>query len=134
MQYFRRDLEKELLYWKDEKNTVLKLAGARQVGKTTLLKRFGKENFKNVLYISLMEESGRKFKEIVDAHEGKVLSNFYVEIFNSFAKYIGQVFSNDEDTLVIIDEIQESKKIYEMIKGFYDNVSCRVIVTGSYLF
>ena len=42
-------------------------------------------------------------------------------------------FSDTEDTVIIIDEIQESAEIYNRIREFTRQFRCRFIVTGSYL-
>ena len=58
----RRNIYKKLLAWKKE-NTgrVLELQGARQVGKTYILKKFGKENFSKMVYINMAENTGKNF-------------------------------------------------------------------------
>ena len=52
----RRNIYIKLLAWKKE-NTgrVLELQGARQVGKTYILKKFGKENFSKMVYINMQK-------------------------------------------------------------------------------
>ena len=56
----RRNIYIKLLAWKKE-NTgrVLELQGARQVGKTYILKKFGKENFSKMVYINMAENTGK---------------------------------------------------------------------------
>ena len=52
---FRRKIENELLNWKNNLNFNKKafiLKGLRQVGKTFIVRKFAKENFKNVIYIN----------------------------------------------------------------------------------
>lgn len=58
----RRNIYNKLLEWKKE-NTghVLELQGARQVGKTYILKKFGNENFQKMIYINMAELSGQDF-------------------------------------------------------------------------
>ena len=59
----------ELLKWKDKKNRKpLLLEGARQVGKTYLLKDFGKRYFKNVAYINFQNPS----VELIDLFNGSI--------------------------------------------------------------
>lgn len=56
---FNRAITKELEAWKNkEDRKPLMMLGARQVGKTSVLKRFGKEQFDNCAYFSLDEEKG----------------------------------------------------------------------------
>ena len=50
-----RKIEEQLLAWKNKTDDRLQLIvnGARQVGKTYILRKFGEEQFKNVVYINL---------------------------------------------------------------------------------
>ena len=58
----RRTIYNKLLEWKDENSEqVLQLEGARQVGKTYILQKFAKENYKNFIYINMAQTSGRRF-------------------------------------------------------------------------
>jgi AAA+ ATPase superfamily predicted ATPase len=64
-----RKLMSELLKWKDKSNRKpLLLEGARQVGKTYLLKEFGKRCFKNVAYINFQNPS----TELIDLFNGSI--------------------------------------------------------------
>ena len=52
----RRTIYNKLLEWKDENSEqVLQLEGARQVGKTYILQKFAKENYKNFIYINMAQ-------------------------------------------------------------------------------
>ena len=56
---FKRKILSKLEAWKrDERHKPLILRGARQVGKTSVLKRFGIECFEHCVYFSLDEEAG----------------------------------------------------------------------------
>lgn len=58
----KRNIYKRLLEWKrQDTGRVLELEGARQVGKTYILKKFGKENFQNMIYINMVEITGKTF-------------------------------------------------------------------------
>lgn len=58
----KRNIYTKLLEWKkQDTGNVLELKGARQVGKTYILKKFGRENFKRMIYISMAEDSGKDF-------------------------------------------------------------------------
>lgn len=41
-------------------------------------------------------------------------------------------FINDADTVFVVNEIQESQRVYEMIRPFHRELACGVIVTGNY--
>ena len=67
---FSRDIYKELLTWKKDKNNkVLEVSGARQVGKTYILKKFAKENFTHFIYINMAESTGEKFLQCIKIAE-----------------------------------------------------------------
>ncbi|WP_320956661.1 AAA family ATPase [Enterocloster asparagiformis] len=51
---------------KDDSGQVLQFSGARQVGKTYILKKFAYENFRHVIYISMTEPSGEQFLQCLD--------------------------------------------------------------------
>ena len=58
----RRNIYDKLIEWKKEDSgQVLEVKGARQVGKTYILKKFGRENFRKMVYISMAETTGKKF-------------------------------------------------------------------------
>lgn len=58
----RRNIYRKLAEWKaQDTGRVLELKGVRQVGKTYILKKFGRENFGNMVYIKMAEPSGEDF-------------------------------------------------------------------------
>ena len=121
---FRRTIYKDLLNWKNSNSgKVLQLEGARQVGKTFILRKFAKENYKQEIYINMAQYSGREFETLVDSKDAHLI----------FDKYTNGEFRDTRDTIVIIDEIQESSKIYSMIRQFAREFKCDFVVTGSYL-
>lgn len=69
----KRDIYKKLLEWKqDDSGKVMQVSGARQVGKTYILKKFARENFKHVVYISMAEQSGEQFLQCMDTVNERV--------------------------------------------------------------
>ena len=131
----RRNIYKKLLAWKKE-NTgrVLELQGARQVGKTYMLKKFGKENFSKMVYINMAETTGKHFLQCVSIamewEPGKPMEE--TPIRKALELY-DETFKDNKDTVVIIDEIQESAEIYNQIRTLAREFQAYVIVTGSYL-
>lgn len=70
MKELQRDIYKSLIKWKENKSgKVLELSGARQVGKTYILTKFGKENYKNFIYINMAQTSGKDFIKCLDTAE-----------------------------------------------------------------
>ena len=131
----RRNIYKKLLAWKKE-NTgrVLELQGARQVGKTYILKKFGKENFSKMVYINMAENTGKNFLRCISIamewEPGKPMEE--TPIRKALELY-DETFKDNKDTVVIIDEIQESAEIYNQIRTLAREFQAYVIVTGSYL-
>ena len=131
----RRNIYIKLLAWKKE-NTgrVLELQGARQVGKTYILKKFGKENFSKMVSINMAENTGKNFLRCVSIamewEPGKPMEE--TPIRKALELY-DETFKDNKDTVVIIDEIQESAEIYNQIRTLAREFQAYVIVTGSYL-
>jgi len=134
----KRDAYKKLLEWKNNHNNkVLLIEGARQVGKTYLVKKFARENYTNVIYINLLEETGEDLLTIYEVVKEERLSgkldrektNSLKEMFRRFSNK----FKDSEECIIIIDEIQESYKIYNMIRQFAREFTTHFIMTGSYL-
>ena len=131
----RRNIYIKLLAWKKE-NTgrVLELQGARQVGKTYILKKFGKENFSKMVYINMAENTGKNFLRCISIamewEPGKPREETPVR---KALELYDETFKDNKDTVVIIDEIQESAEIYNQIRTLAREFQAYVIVTGSYL-
>ena len=131
----RRDIYKKLLKWKEaDTGNILELRGARQVGKTYILKKFGKENFKKMIYINMVELSGRNFLKCISmAMEEKQRESSVDSPFKKALKLYDPEFIDDKDTVIIIDEIQESIQVYNQICAFVRVLQSYVMVAGSYL-
>ncbi len=120
-----RILINELRKWKDsEEHKPIVLRGARQVGKSTLVRMLGKE-FDVYYEINLEHEADRDmFDKYNDVHE--LLKAIYF-------KNARTPLSN-EKTLLFIDEIQNSPKAVAMLRYFYEDVGhIHVIAAGSLL-
>lgn len=131
----KRDIYNKLKEWKaDRTGKVLELTGARQVGKTFILKKFGKENYRRCIYINMIEESGKAFLKCLEAASSWKPGEKRIEkpLHHAFELY-DEGFRDSEDFLIIIDEIQDSAEVYGKIRNLARDFSCDVIVTGSYL-
>jgi predicted AAA+ superfamily ATPase len=136
--YIERDVYKEMLAWKIKEefnkahglsNNALSLEGPRQCGKTYLAHKFGKENYKNYVYLNLaMKKDLNIFLDVYNdtSLRGKVL---YDKLFAQF----DPAFKNDPGTLVIIDEIQESSDVYNTIRDILASCEFHFMIIGSYL-
>lgn len=132
----KRHVYQELLSWKENgSHTTLEVNGARQVGKTYIINKFADENFKQKIYVNLFELSGKQFMACYEKAanwqpgRGKRPKSPLHDAFTMF----DEDFVDEEDTVVIIDEIQESAEIYNRVREFTRQFRCRFIVTGSYL-
>lgn len=131
----RRNIYNKLIEWKNQDTGhVLELKGARQVGKTYILKKFGKEYFKNMIYINMAEATGKNFLRCIfsatEWEPGKTMEENPVRKALELYK---PEFKDSKDTVVIIDEIQESAEVYNQIRTLAREFQTYVIVTGSYL-
>lgn len=122
----QRLLMEQLIKWKQKKNRKpLIIHGARQVGKTWLMKEFGKKHFNRVAYISF--DNNETAKGIFDL-------DFDIRRIISALKIAAGTDIQAEDTLIILDEIQEAPKAMTSLKYFYENApQFYVIAAGSLL-
>lgn len=122
---FERLLEPQLISWKtDPDRKPLILRGARQVGKTTLVKEFG-NSYKNVVLLNLELTKDKNYFEHYDDVPTIVEALF---IANNLS------VEEKRETLLFIDEIQESPKAIAMLRYFYEmEPEIHVIAAGSLL-
>lgn len=108
-----RTVFSKLLGWKNSPyRKPLILKGVRQVGKTWLLKEFGKRYYENTAYFNFDEnEEYKQFFETTKDVE-RILQNLRMAS--------GQIIEA-EKTLVIFDEIQDAPKVINALKYFCEN-------------
>jgi predicted AAA+ superfamily ATPase len=105
-----RELLSELKIWKNKKNRLpLILKGARQVGKTWLLKKFGEECFNDVCYINF-----EKHAFVKEIFEGSISP---MQVIETLSVFHGKPILSDK-TLLIFDEIQEVPRALTALKYF----------------
>ena len=116
----------QLTDWKNKKDHMpLILQGARQVGKTWLMKEFGKQNYINVAYISF--DTDDTAKEIFK--KGFNTDRIITELGLSVGFKI-----EPDNTLIIFDEVQECPLALTSLKYFNENApQYDIIAAGSYL-
>jgi predicted AAA+ superfamily ATPase len=121
---FERNITQQIEVWKDKLNRKpLILRGARQVGKTTLVRAFG-ENYAQTIFLNLEKPEDRNFFEA------------YEDVYTILdALYLSRnLTSEKKDTLLFIDEIQESPKAIQLLRYFYEEMpEFPVIAAGSLL-
>ncbi len=122
---YRIAIEK-LYKWKESKNRKpLIIEGARQVGKTWLMKEFGKQAYENVVYINFDSNSIMEELFSSDLNVRRIIMGLEV--------YVGHKI-NSEKTLLIFDEIQEVPRALSCLKYFYENApQYHIICAGSLL-
>ncbi len=121
----QRDLMTELVKWKGKsRRKPLILNGARQVGKTWLLKEFGRTSFENVAYVNLDDNPAMKEQFELGYDIPRIVSAIQFET--------GEIVS-EGSTLVILDEIQECPKALTSLKYFAENAPGYVIVAAGSL-
>lgn len=122
---FKRNLEIDLVQWKNASNhKPLLINGARQVGKTYLMKWLGTQHFKKFAYFNFDEkpELAQFFENTKDAQ--RILENLSI--------VYGETI--DTNTLIIFDEIQECHQALNSLKYFYENIPhFHIICAGSLL-
>ena len=121
----KRSIYKDLLRWKESPDRKpLVLEGARQVGKTWILKEFGSNEYKNVAYVNcdnnpLLED---------------LFIDFDIDRIIRALSAITEISISENDTLIVIDEIQELPKGLTALKYFAESErKYHVAVAGSLL-
>lgn len=122
----RRNAINELIRWKnDEERKPMVLRGARQVGKTWLMKEFGRTNYDSYVYFNFDEED--ELKSIFDANKNP---KRIIELLSMIA---GEKILPGE-TLIIFDEVQECPSALNALKYFKEKANeYHVIAAGSLL-
>lgn len=122
---YRNKIE-DLKKWKNSANRKpLIIRGARQVGKTWLMKEFGEKFYEKCAYINF-DDNTRMFKLFEE--------DFDLERIIQGLKIESGVNIEPENTLIILDEIQETPKALKALKYFYENAKeYHVISAGSLL-
>ena len=121
-----RDIMKQLVDWKLRNNHhPLILSGLRQVGKTYIVRQFGHENYRNVVYMDFRSNKSLHTVFEGDFDVNRMVSRITALLFD--ATFV------PSETLVIMDEIQDCPNARSSLKywdldGRYD-----VIATGSFL-
>jgi predicted AAA+ superfamily ATPase len=105
---------KQLSEWKLNKNRKpLIILGARQVGKTWLLKEFGTTEYKQMVYLNFEEE--KRMRDLFSADYN------IPRIISALEAFAGFKIMPDE-TLIVFDEIQMASQGITSLKYFYENV------------
>lgn len=122
----KRKIYEELLAWKNTNmQKPLMVIGARQIGKTYIINEFCKNEFKDYVYINLLEHS-----EIIRIFNEEINT---AEKFKRMKIYLDKDI-NIENTIIFFDEIQESEELISALKYFNESEEpFKIICAGSLL-
>ena len=122
----QREITNDLIKWKDAKNRKpLIIHGARQVGKTYIVKQFGKKYFDNLVYVNFEtnKELSSQIEESIDAKY----------IINKLELFYGEKIIPGK-TLIFFDEIQANERALTSLKYFCEDASeYHIVAAGSLL-
>ena len=112
-------------FLKDEPKKILLINGARQIGKSYLIRYVGKKMFKNYIEINLKED-----KESIGIFETvRSTADFYLQL----GTIAGNKLGTRENTLVFLDEIQSYPHLMTMLKFLSQEGRYTYIASGSQL-
>lgn len=122
----RRNALLKMENWKkDEDRKPLILRGARQVGKTWLMKEFGKTHYKNYVYFNFDEEEELKSIFQVNKNPQRIIE---------LLTLVSEEKIVPEETLIILDEIQKCPEALNSLKYFKEKANeYHIIAAGSLL-
>lgn len=122
----KRKIYDTLLEWKKtKKNECLLVNGARQVGKTFIIEKFGLDNYKKYIYLNFIKSSEQKniFSSSLEPEE----------IYKRISLYVPNTKLIENDTLIFIDEIQDCPRARTALKFLALDNRYDVIASGSLL-
>ena len=110
---------------RSDSKKILLIDGARQIGKTYIIRHVGEKLFKNYIEINMVEDSlgDRLFENV------KTVEDFYLQV--SMTK--GEKMGSKEDTLIFIDEIQAYPHLLTLLKFLSQDNKFTYIASGSLL-
>ncbi|MCL2832287.1 MAG: DUF4143 domain-containing protein [Treponema sp.] len=122
----KREIYNDLIKWKNSsRRKPLLMYGARQVGKTWLLKEFGRSEYKETLYLNFDSEAA------IHKYFAENISPSY--IITGLEDHFGKKIIPQE-TLIIMDEIQECQRAKDSLKYFNEQApQYHVATAGSFL-
>lgn len=122
----RRKIQDDIeSYLKSDNNKILIIDGARQIGKTYIIRYLGKKLFSNYIEVNMLEDSiGERLFE-----HARTIDDFYLRL----STVAGGRMKEKDNTLVFIDEIQAYPHLLTLIKFLKDDDRYTYIASGSLL-
>ena len=121
-----RKIQNAIEQWlASDKTKVLVIDGARQIGKSYIIRHIGQTRFKNYIELNLLEDSqgARQFEHV------RTTEDFYIQLSISFGEKMG----SKRDTLVFLDEIQTYPHLLTLFKFLCQEDKFTYIASGSLL-
>ncbi len=110
---------------RSDSKRILLIDGARQIGKTYIIRHVGEKLFENYIEINMVEDSlGNRLFENV-----KTVEDFYLQV----SMTAGEKMGKKEDTLIFIDEIQAYPHLLTLLKFLSQDNKFTYIASGSLL-
>lgn len=125
---FERKIYNDIISWYESlkiKKRALIIKGLRQIGKTTIVRKFCEEHYENVVYIDFMHNTSIKSLFEKDLNVDDLILSLSVS--NLGTKFIPY------KTVIIFDELQECSNARSSIKPFMEDGRFDIICTGSLL-
>ncbi len=122
---FERKIYNDIVSWHESlkiKKRALIIKGLRQIGKTTIVRKFCEEHYENVVYIDFMHNSSVKSLFDKDLNVNDLIISLSAS--NLGAKFIPY------KTIIIFDELQECANARSAIKPFMEDGRFDLICTG----
>lgn len=112
-------------YFKSYNDKVLVVTGARQIGKSYIIRHCARQYFKKIVEINLIEdaEGPRLFEKIHNTDD----------FYTALAAYTSEQLGDFSDTLIFLDEIQEYPALLTLIKFLRQEGRYRYVASGSLL-
>lgn len=122
----KRKIQKTIQdYFRLGSNKILLLDGARQIGKSFIIRHEGKKFYKNYIEINFLEDKNgdKLFAGVANTKD------FYLKL----SVYAGEKMGTKDDTLVFLDEIQAYPELLTLLKFLKDEDRFTYIASGSLL-
>ena len=123
--FYRKIQEKLYDYYENKESKILLVDGARQIGKSFIIRETASRTFDHYIEINLKEDfdNDKIYADI------KSVQDFYMQINASYGNNIGDV----NDTIIFLDEIQVYPHLITMLKALKQDNRYRYIASGSLL-
>lgn len=123
---FERKISKEIeQYFVTDDAPILIIEGARQVGKSFIIRQLGRKYYKHFVEVNL----------VTDKEELKLFENIHStkDLYYTVQAIAGKELGTYDDTLIFLDEIQENTSLITLLKFLRSEHKYKFIVSGSLL-